>query len=94
MDSYRGPSETDKLVQGSWKDLTYQEIALKIFSLYISTSEIPTADLKALIDRSYATFRAEDVTPLEHLQDGSLYLLELFHGPSFSFKDCMWRMSR
>lgn len=76
-------------MQGSWKVLSYQEIALKIFSLYISTAEIPREDLKALIDRSYSTFRAQDVTPLEHLE-GSLYLLELFHGPSFSFKDCTW----
>ncbi|KAL2823338.1 threonine synthase [Aspergillus cavernicola] len=72
----------------SWKDLSYQELALKIFSLYISTSEIPTNDLKAIIDRSYSTFRADDVTPLVHPQDGDLYLLELFNGPSYSFKDC------
>ncbi|KAK1825783.1 tryptophan synthase beta subunit-like PLP-dependent enzyme [Podospora conica] len=70
-----------------WADLSYEDIALKIFSLYISTSEIPTADLKAIIDRSYSTFRAKDVAPLVHLKD-DLYLLELFHGPSYSFKDC------
>ncbi|KAE8150274.1 threonine synthase [Aspergillus avenaceus] len=72
----------------SWKDLSYAELALKIFSLYVSTSEIPTDDLKAIIDRSYSTFRAEDITPLVHLQGDNLHLLELFHGPSYSFKDC------
>ncbi|PYH88973.1 threonine synthase [Aspergillus ellipticus CBS 707.79] len=72
----------------SWKDLSYPELALKIFSLYISTSEIPTEELKGIIDRSYSTFRAEDVVPLVHLKDDNLYLLELFHGPSYSFKDC------
>lgn len=56
--------------------------------LYISESEIPSEDLKAIIDRSYSTFRAEEVTPLVHIQD-HLHLLELFHGPSYSFKDCM-----
>lgn len=71
----------------SWKDLSYAELAFKIFSLYISTDEIPADDLKAIIDRSYSTFRAPDITPLVHLQD-NLYLLELFHGPSYSFKDC------
>lgn len=60
---------------------------MKIFSLYISTSEIPTDDLRALIERSYSTFRSKDVTPLVHLHD-NIHLLELFHGPSFSFKDC------
>ncbi|KAF7591743.1 threonine synthase [Aspergillus hancockii] len=72
----------------SWKDLTYAELALKIFSLYISTSEIPTEDLKGIIDRSYSTFRADDITPLVKLQEDNLHLLELFHGPSYSFKDC------
>lgn len=71
----------------SWKDLSYPELALKIFSLFISTDEIPTDDLKAIIDRSYSTFRAKEVVPLRHLKD-NLYLLELFHGPSYSFKDC------
>ncbi|KAE8395954.1 threonine synthase [Aspergillus alliaceus] len=72
----------------SWKDLSYAELALKIFSLYISTSEIPTDELKGIIDRSYSTFRADDIVPLVHLKDDNLYLLELFHGPSYSFKDC------
>ncbi|RYP68619.1 hypothetical protein DL771_006591 [Monosporascus sp. 5C6A] len=71
----------------SWKDLSYEELALQIFSLYISGSEIPTDDLRGIIDRSYSTFREKDVAPLVHLQDDHLYLLELFHGPSYSFKD-------
>lgn len=73
--------------QRSWKDLSYPDLAFQILSLYISPSEIPPQDLKAIIDRSYSTFRADDVVPLTHLQD-NLYLLELFHGPSYSFKDC------
>ncbi|KAM0262118.1 hypothetical protein ACHAQJ_001859 [Trichoderma viride] len=70
-----------------WKDLSYAELAFEILSLYISRSEIPADDLKAIIDRSYSTFRSKDVAPLVHLED-NLYLLELFHGPSYSFKDC------
>ncbi|KAI1069939.1 hypothetical protein LB507_007935 [Fusarium sp. FIESC RH6] len=71
----------------SWKDLSYQELAFQIFSLYISRSEIPAEDLQGIINRSYSTFRAEEVTPLVQLKD-NLHLLELFHGPSYSFKDC------
>ena len=80
--------------QESWKDLSYPDLALKILSLYISADEVPTADLKDIIDRSYSTFRAKETTPLVHLRD-NLYLLELFHGPSYSFKDCiptLWRI--
>ncbi|KAF1810708.1 tryptophan synthase beta subunit-like PLP-dependent enzyme [Eremomyces bilateralis CBS 781.70] len=71
----------------SWKDLSYTELAFQILSLYISTVDIPSEDLKNILNRSYSTFRAKDVTPLVHLKD-NLYLLELFHGPSYSFKDC------
>ncbi|KAI0389328.1 tryptophan synthase beta subunit-like PLP-dependent enzyme [Xylariaceae sp. FL0594] len=71
-----------------WQDLSYTELAFRIFSLFISRDEIPADDLRAIIERSYSTFRAADVAPLVHLQDDNLYLLELFHGPSYSFKDC------
>jgi threonine synthase len=54
--------------------------------LYISPDEIPREDLKGIIDRSYSTFRAPETTPLRHLHD-QLHLLELFHGPTFAFKD-------
>ncbi|KAF3908108.1 hypothetical protein ABW21_db0207488 [Orbilia brochopaga] len=74
--------------QTAWADLTFQELAFNIFSAYISPSEIPAEDLKALIDRSYATFRHPAVTPLVPLvPDKNLHLLELFHGPTFAFKD-------
>ncbi|KAJ5572388.1 threonine synthase [Penicillium sp. DV-2018c] len=71
----------------NWKDLSYPDLAFQIMRLYISSSEIPDNDLKSIIDRSYSTFRAENVTPLVRLQE-NVHLLELFHGPSYSFKDC------
>ncbi|TQS32888.1 hypothetical protein Golomagni_06783, partial [Golovinomyces magnicellulatus] len=70
----------------SWKDLSFVDLAYEVLSLYISSSEIPAADLKDIIRRSYSTFRSPDTTPLVHLQDNH-YLLELFHGPTFAFKD-------
>ncbi|TBL80801.1 threonine synthase [Paenibacillus thalictri] len=68
-----------------WQELSYPELALEIFSLYVN-DEIPRADLKKLVDDSYATFRDEAVTPVRKLDD-SRYILELFHGPTFAFKD-------
>ncbi|KAK3371501.1 tryptophan synthase beta subunit-like PLP-dependent enzyme [Lasiosphaeria ovina] len=70
----------------SWKDLPFVDLAYNVLSLYISPAEIPAPDLKDIIHRSYSTFRAPDVTPLVHLQ-GNIHLLELFHGPTFAFKD-------
>lgn len=74
--------------QRKWRDLSFQDLAFELFSLYISTSEIPSSDLRDIVNRSYATFRAEDVTPVITLDKSkNLHLLELFHGPTFAFKD-------
>ncbi|GAA5856044.1 hypothetical protein JCM8547_002953 [Rhodosporidiobolus lusitaniae] len=69
-----------------WSKLSFTELALELYSLFISEKEIPRADLKDLIDRSYATFRHEQVTPLHRVGDKE-FVLELFHGPTFAFKD-------
>ncbi|EXG83316.1 threonine synthase [Saccharibacillus sacchari] len=68
-----------------WKTLPFRELFIEIFSLY-ANDEIPQEDLKQLVDASYATFRDPEVTPVRKLND-SLYILELFHGPTFAFKD-------
>lgn len=69
----------------AWGKLSYRELFLEIFALYAG-DEIPKEDLKALVDASYASFRDPEVTPVRRLSD-SLYVLELFHGPTFAFKD-------
>lgn len=74
--------------QTTWASLPFSTLAFEILSLYISPTEIPSTDLKEIIDRSYATFRAPETTPLVPLVENQhLYLLELFHGPTFAFKD-------
>ncbi|KAL8934393.1 MAG: hypothetical protein Q9216_005937, partial [Gyalolechia sp. 2 TL-2023] len=74
--------------QNDWCDLTFQELAFKIFSLFISPAEIPPSALKDIIHNSYSTFRVPDVAPTVTLDgDKKIYLLELFHGPTFAFKD-------
>ncbi|MFD1956259.1 threonine synthase [Paenibacillus thailandensis] len=69
----------------SWENLSFQELMLEIFSYY-TNGEIPEEDLKAMVYASYGRFRAPEVTPVRRLKDG-LHLLELFHGPTFAFKD-------
>ncbi|KZF19475.1 tryptophan synthase beta subunit-like PLP-dependent enzyme [Xylona heveae TC161] len=71
-----------------WKNHSFEDLAFEIMSLYISTAEIPSEDLKNIIRKSYATFRTRDVTPIVTLdEEKKLHLLELFHGPTFAFKD-------
>ena len=72
------PGDLDALAK-----LDYPELAFQIISRY--ATDLPSADLKDLIDRSYATFTDQDVTPVVH-KDG-IYILELFHGPTLAFKD-------
>lgn len=67
----------------TWQGLSYQELAFAIISLY--ADDIPPADLKKLIHRSYATFTNPEITPVVH-KDG-VEILELFHGPTLAFKD-------
>ncbi|RIA96488.1 tryptophan synthase beta subunit-like PLP-dependent enzyme [Glomus cerebriforme] len=69
-----------------WSDLTFNSLALEIFSLYIPTEEISREELKQLIDNSYSKFNSNDITPLKKIRE-NLYILELFHGPTFAFKD-------
>ncbi|KAK0905470.1 threonine synthase [Friedmanniomyces endolithicus] len=74
--------------QTQWREYSFQELAFEIFSLYISKEEIPGNDLKDIIRRSYDTFRAKDISPIITLDESkNLHLLELFHGPTFAFKD-------
>ena len=64
-------------------DLSYPDLAFQIISKY--ATDIPVADLKDIIDRSYASFKNPQVTPV--VKQDNLFILELFHGPTLAFKD-------
>jgi threonine synthase len=63
----------------------YSAIAAEIIGSFFEPDELP-ADLHQLTDAAYATFRHPSVTPLVEIGTGR-YILELFHGPTLSFKD-------
>ncbi len=60
-----------------WEALSFQQLASRIFHLFIS--DIPTVQLDSLISRSYETFTHPEITPL--VKKGDFFILELFHGP-------------
>ncbi len=66
-------------------DLSYKELAFKIMSPFVG-GDIPDADFKAIIDKTYSTFRHQAITPLVQT-DSNEWILELFHGPTLAFKD-------
>ena len=72
----------------SWANLSYQELAFEVLSLFIDNSVIPENDLRHLLEISYSGFEDEDVIKLVPFGDNNAsYIMELFHGPTLSFKD-------
>ena len=76
------PRISDETLQ-EWIELRYQDLAFEIIKLF--ATDIPDQDLRLLISRSYASFEHEEVTPLTALN--RIHILELFHGPTYAFKD-------
>lgn len=76
------PDVKDKLA--CWRTLDYPSLAYEVMSLFIGDS-VPEADLRALVNRSYATFAAKEVIPVKRF--GDMFITELFHGPTLAFKD-------
>ena len=61
----------------------YEDLAAYVMGHFID--DIPVAELRSIIERSYETFDDSAVTPL--VEVGDIHVLELFHGPTLAFKD-------
>lgn len=72
--------------QTAWSTLTFPQLSQAILSLFIPTSSISSSDLQSIIDASYSTFRHPQTTPLRQTGENE-YVLELWHGPTWAFKD-------
>ena len=69
----------------AFKGKRYQDVAFEILSRFVGDSFSAT-ELKEDIEAAYAGFENADIAPLSPMS-GNRYLLELFHGPTFAFKD-------
>ncbi len=78
--------QVDAATLARWRGLSYADLAFEILSLYID--DIPAADLKAIVARTYteAVFGTPQITPLKPLAPG-LALVALSNGPTLAFKD-------
>ena len=77
----RFPNVADRLED--WRTLSYVQLTQRIFRLYVD--DIPGDDLDAIVADAFAAFDHPDIVPLVDL--GEISILELFHGPTLSFKD-------
>jgi len=76
----------EKLQQ--WSGLNFEDLAFEILTLFIDRSIISADELKLLLHNSFKTFEHPEVVPVVPLGARSgLYVMELFHGPTLSFKD-------
>jgi len=77
----------------AWRNLSYADLAFAVLSKFVT--DIPAADLKAIVSKTYTAevysngrvdSNAKDITPLRKLSEG-VYLQELSNGPTLAFKD-------
>jgi threonine synthase len=63
--------------------LSYFELAYEIISKF--ATDIKGDILKSIVEKSYKNFETDEIVPI--LKKGDLYIAELFHGPTYAFKD-------
>jgi len=72
----------------AWKQLRYIELAFEILSLFIDRSVISETELKEVLRKAYSPFEKSEIIPLHKLKSKEeTYIMELFYGPTISFKD-------
>ncbi len=69
---------------GEWRDFSFLELFQQVAGLFMAGA-LPAESLREMTKRSYARFDHPEITPVVRL--GGYYLVELFHGPTFAFKD-------
>ena len=66
-------------------NISYSELSTIILSKYLGGT-INNSELEKISKQTYKVFTHEKIAPLIKLKDNS-YILELFHGPTYAFKD-------
>ncbi|EJK66715.1 hypothetical protein THAOC_12335 [Thalassiosira oceanica] len=83
------PSVTPEELEG-WRSLSYADLATEVIAKFVKDDEVPRDVLRDIVHRSCGAFRSDEVTPL--VKVNGHYILELFHGPTFAFKDVALQM--
>ena len=79
------PVEWPNIDINTLRDKSYEEVALHIMRPFVG-GDLKDDNLYEIISSSYGDFRHPKIAPLVNV-DANKYILELFYGPTFSFKD-------
>lgn len=82
------PKQWPRFSGEEWRALqgaSYSEIALEVIKPFVGDT-FHEGDLADMISETYAGFDHDAVAPLKQLDQNS-WIMELFHGPTLSFKD-------
>ncbi len=82
----RIPDVRDRL--DHWRGLDYPDLAFEVMRLF--TTDLPDDELRELCRRTYGP--AFEPEPAPVVRVGDRYILELWHGPTLSFKDIALQM--
>ena len=81
------PKISEKQLE-TWKNLDYIDLAFEILSLFIDRSILSERELKEILKIAYQDFEKAEIIPLHKLESRkNTYVMELFYGPTISFKD-------
>ena len=64
---------------------SYVDVALEVMTPFVA-DVIPESDFAEIVAKAYSRFEHPAIAPMVQM-DGSLWLMELFHGPTLAFKD-------
>ena len=87
------PESIPKVEPVTWKEwakLDYIDLATTVLRLFVG-KEVPEDDLRLLCQKAFAGFGKQEIVPVVPLSD-KIYVIELFHGPTFCFKDLAMRV--
>ena len=68
-----------------WSQYSYREISKNVFKMFGGEVLLPVDEFEDLLDQAYHSFPKE-VAPMKQISEKA-FILELFHGPTMSFKD-------
>lgn len=77
-------SHVEQNVLVTWAAMTYLDLATEILSRFVT--DVPKSAIHRICEKAYESFD-EPILPVVELKPKSIFVAELFHGPTFCFKD-------